>query len=184
MLFEQRFQDSGVKKIFLLAVTPAKETYKNLESLLHLIGCDQSKLNIRVSADFKCINLLSGIGCASSTHPCPFCHWRSDAGADGEFELRTFQTIIENHQQWLAAGAKEKDLKQFFNCKNLPLPLYTDAALFILAVFCLLVLHCLQGIFNTIFREIEKWFPGIVAWPKMLHQKREEYHGRIFEVCD
>ena len=180
--FEQRFKDSGVKKVFIVAVTPAKETYPNLKALLHLIGCDNTQLIIRISADIKCILLLCGLGCAASTHPCPFCLWRFNAGDVGEWELRTFQAIIDCYRRWMASGGKEKDAKKFFNCKNLPLPVYSDAALLVLQVFCLPVLHLLQGIFNTIFKAMEKFFPGIVAWPKLLKQKREVYHGRIFEV--
>ena len=179
--FEQGFKDSGVKKVFLLAVTPGKETYLNLKLLLDIIKCSSTRLSLRFSADYKCIALLCGIGCAASTYPCPFCLWKYG----DEFKratLRTFQMIMDQYQAWMDSGGKDRDIKNFFNCKNLPLAVYTDPEILVLAVFCLPVLHILQGIVNTLFRAIEKFFPGITAWPKRLHLKREEYHGKIYEV--
>ena len=180
--YQRRFLDSGVKKVFLVAVTPAKETYGNLRKVMELLGCQSSKLHLRISADIKCINLLCGIGCALSTFPCPFCLWRYDAGDIGDSELRSFQSIIDSYNAWKESGGKAKDLKHFYNCKDLPLPIYNDPNQLVNSVFCCPVLHILQGIFNTMFKDAEEKFPGIAAWPKALNQKREEYHGSIFEA--
>lgn len=179
--FEEGFKDSGVKKVMMLAVTPAKEMYENLKVLLDLIKCSSTRLRLRYSADFKCIALLCGIGAASSTHPCPFCNWKYGDGFK-HAALRTFRMIIDQYEAWMASGGKQCDIKHYYNCKNNPLPVFTDPECLVLTVFCLPVLHIMQGLVNTLFKAIEAFFPGIAAWPKRLHLKREDYHGKIYKV--
>ena len=185
--FEQRFKDSGVKKIFIVAVTPGDETYENLLQLLQLAGFETTQLDLRFAADYKCINLLCGIGSASSTYPCPFCLWDHKAGDDCPssegWEHRTFQMIVDQFEAWKDSGGKDRDNKHFFNCKNRPLPVFRNPDTLVQDVFCLPVMHILQGVVNTMFKAIEAFFPGIVAWPKLLHVQRKEHHGKVFEVA-
>ena len=183
-VFEQQFKDSGVKKVFIIGITPGKETQPNLEKLLSLTGFQNTRHKIRIVTDIKAMNLILGIGCAASTHPCGFCHWRSDAGDEGEWDLRTFLSILDNYQRWMDSGGKKVELRKYFNCQNAPMKVYPDESSLVISVFCLPTLHLLQGVFNTIFQRIEAFFPAIALWPKMLKLKREEYHGRIFEVLD
>ena len=60
----------------------------------------------------------------SARHPCPWCHWVKGENTY-EADLRTFEGIIANYQNWLrdTDGDKVK-LKEYFNCQGVPLPIF------------------------------------------------------------
>uniref|UniRef100_A0A1I8I002 PPM-type phosphatase domain-containing protein n=1 Tax=Macrostomum lignano TaxID=282301 RepID=A0A1I8I002_9PLAT len=70
-----RFMDSGVKKILILAlVEDVKECYQNVSVLMATI--DISSINFTLACDFKLANITSGIQSHSSSHPCLYCEGR------------------------------------------------------------------------------------------------------------
>ncbi len=64
--------DSGVKKLFILAVSPeVPESYNNVKSLLSLL--DISSLSFTLSWDMKLSNILIGSQNHASKFPCAYC---------------------------------------------------------------------------------------------------------------
>ena len=86
-----RFKTSGVKRVFILASAPCKETYENVRLMIEKIGLDKFTLDWKLSADMKFINIYCGIGPHSSTFPCYVCTWRR--GEDQPGVNRTFRVI-------------------------------------------------------------------------------------------
>lgn len=70
------FKSSGVKRTFILAIAPIKETYNNVKLLLmHLNMVLPEDLEEIFSQDLKCFNLACGLGNHRSTYPCLYCFW-------------------------------------------------------------------------------------------------------------
>ena len=67
-----RFKDSGVKKIFIIFIAPStQENYTNVAIIWETL-----KLNEvlgTVSTDLKLANILTGLMTSSSSHPCTWC---------------------------------------------------------------------------------------------------------------
>lgn len=72
------FKSSGVKAMLILAITPMKETYDSVSSLLSRIDFQTMPRNLKFifAQDLKCINIVLGLGPHSSTYPCFLCLWR------------------------------------------------------------------------------------------------------------
>ena len=67
----------------LLYSPSLKETYSDVELALKIINYAQNKW--RVIADFKLLNLLCGIGCASVANPCIFCEWKGTYRSNNKY---------------------------------------------------------------------------------------------------
>jgi hypothetical protein len=183
---KQKYLDSGVFKVFVVAVTPGEETYDNLVVLFEKAGFREFKLPFVIAADLKAVAALVGTSSAgSATYPCPGCLWDRRMGAERGGEMRTFGMCIDSYQRWMKeTGRKDGLNKNYFNCKFMPLPVYPSPETLILDVFMFPTVHVLQGVFNHMFQELEKVFPGVKEWPRRLHQKRQNYHNKIFEVSN
>lgn len=76
------FKSSGVKKTFILAISPTvKENFQSIDILLNILHLDKLSSNIKClfAMDLKCCNLVLGLGAHRSTYPCLFCHWKSSS---------------------------------------------------------------------------------------------------------
>jgi hypothetical protein len=69
------YKSTGVKRTFLLAISPVQEKYNSVAVLLSLIKLEDISPQYQVvfTQDLKCFNLVMGIGAHSSKHPCLFC---------------------------------------------------------------------------------------------------------------
>lgn len=73
----KRFRDSGVKKLFILAITEStQENYHNVKLLWSSLNIDL--LGGTVAVDLKLANILCGIMTHSSTYPCTWCYSKCD----------------------------------------------------------------------------------------------------------
>ena len=116
---KDKFKDSGVKKIFVLAIAPGvQENYENISILWSLLKINE--LDCSVAADLKLANILMGIMNHSCKFPCTWCY-----AEKGKLEKcgedRTIGNSLSNYQNWLNTGAIKKDAKKFKNCVNPPL---------------------------------------------------------------
>ena len=110
------------------------------------------------SHDIKVIGICTGIQQASSTHPCPYCHWKATYGKGKKgkkslakpAKLRTFGSNKINYEKWIESGGDKKRAKEFFNCIELPLFKYKDKDS-IIEKFPPPELHIFTGIFNHMF---------------------------------
>lgn len=90
-VFSESFQDSGVKKLFIIGlVQNVQESYDNVKELWSDIGIDQEKGT--VSADLKLCNIMSGIMPCSSSYPCTWCEV-SKEDLENASTLRTIKNI-------------------------------------------------------------------------------------------
>lgn len=71
-----KFLSSGVKKTFLLAIAPVKESYASIKVLLSKLDLNFNTVIEEVySQDLKCYNIVLGLGNHKSTFPCIYCFW-------------------------------------------------------------------------------------------------------------
>lgn len=184
--FRSRLKDSGVKKIFIVAATPGKETHENLVTILKSLDMPSFTFPFEIAADLKAVAMMTGLSSSSAaTYPCPLCLWPKRDGATGGAQpMRTFESNIDDYKRWMGPEGKgNKDLnKKFNNINNLPLLIYVDPSAHIVDIFAFPCVHMHTGIFNHMFFALEKIIPEIVVWAQLLHLKRQEYHGKVYEV--
>ena len=108
------FKSGGVKKVFILACAPCKETYDNIRVMLDKIGIHHFHYDWRLSGDCKFLNVFCGLGPHSSTYPCHICTWRS--GSDKPGEKRTFDDVRRNFASMKECGGAPKDFYRLLIC--------------------------------------------------------------------
>ena len=73
-----KFKSSGVKRMFILAISPMKESYSSIKLLLDKLDLIvEEDLEDIYAADLKCYNLVVGLGNHRSRHPCLYCFWEN-----------------------------------------------------------------------------------------------------------
>ena len=71
---DEKFKDSGLKKIIILAIVPeVQENYANLKRLWLEAGIDKITRGYTIATDPKLCNILLGMMSHSSSHPCCWC---------------------------------------------------------------------------------------------------------------
>ena len=105
--------------------------------------------------DLKVVNIALGLMSHSSLHPCPWCHWvKGSRDLDKQWELRTFEGIRHWQERWVQeTGCDPKQCKKYFNCKELPLPIFPDVGL-VSDYVPLPELHLHLGIVNKLTDEL------------------------------
>lgn len=177
----KKFKDSSVKKLFILALAPnTQENYENVKLLwLSLqINC----FPFIVSTDLKLANLLIGIMAHSSSFPCTWC----EIGAsqlDSRGILRTLGNLMQNHLNWVNAGAKKNDAKYFKCCIHGPiLGSFDQEDKLILLLIPLPELHLLLGVVNTTYDHMLKEFETeAILWAESCYVHREITQGTGFK---
>jgi hypothetical protein len=152
--------DSGVNKLIVLAIVEnVMETYDNLQEVLCLIHLQE--LAFCTAVDMKMANIILGLQCCSSSHPCPWCDCCKNAFASQSrvIRLRTFGDIRRSAREYQRAasqtpGTSKMSAVQFKNCVRQPLLTLPDDATVLEAVPPM-ELHLLLGIVNRLFEELE-----------------------------
>ena len=107
------FKSTGVRRIFVLATSPCKETYDNAKIIFEKLNISQLfAFEWRLCADLKFINVFVGIGPHSSTHPCFVCTWRRGEKTAGT--KRKFSDILSSFPECSTKKGKPKDHLRFF----------------------------------------------------------------------
>lgn len=173
-------KDTGVKKIFLLAVAPdTQENYPNILLLWNLLKINDFEGT--VATDLKLCNILLGIMSHASKTPCSWCYVDSD-NLHKLGKARTVQSIIENYKKWVADGANKKNAKNFKNCINTPI----IASIINKEVLDTLPppeLHLMLGAVGTIVNDMlnnDKVSIFCENWLKKCAVKRESKRGASF----
>ena len=93
--FLEGFKLSGVKRLMIVACTPAKETSTNIRILFDKLKIETWLFSYKIVADMCCINKLCGLGNHKSKYPCYVCHWDALAnqGKNRGAKKRTFGTL-------------------------------------------------------------------------------------------
>ncbi|KAJ8675724.1 hypothetical protein QAD02_011510 [Eretmocerus hayati] len=113
------FKDSGVKKLFILALAPCtQESYTNLKLLwdaLNINSCEGT-----IATDLKLANLLGGLMQYSSKYPCTWCDaCKENLRVWGN--PRTIKNVRDNYKKWTESGSKKSERMKYKNCVHLPL---------------------------------------------------------------
>ena len=181
---KELFKDSGVKKIFLLAVAPIQENYYNLNKIWQKLNLnDLLKDDATISTDLKLANLICGIGTHASTFPCTWCTAEKNK-LHLKGTIRTISEIKNNYEKYSAAGSNPKNAKNFESCINMPV-FHEISDRKILDLLPPPELHLMLGAVNSIINHIcndEQCKTDADQWIKECFVERKvTYHGCSLE---
>ena len=113
--------------------------------------------------DLKVANLLAGIQCHASAHPCQYCDSKAPLEKNGN--LRTLGELKTLSEKFARAKGKEKKASNFKNCVNAPLLLGQDSDT-VLSLVPPPQLHIMLGICNKVIDELNGHFKNdeIYEW--------------------
>ena len=180
---ESRFQDSGVKKTFIIALVPdEQENYYNVKRLWIEAKIDKFSMPFTIATDLKLCNILLGLMSHSSSHPCTWCDIEKEK-LHLQGVSKTIGSLMGLFWKYFEARAKRKDASDYGNAihpnifadnphidENTPVILLVPPP----------ELHLMLGPVNKMFDELLKVWPQAEKWSDILHIKREEYHGDQF----
>lgn len=171
----KRFKDSGVKKLVILALASnSQENFENVSQLWTQLNI--SAFDGTIATDLKMANILVGIMSHSSSFPCTWCYAKKESlHVCGQ--LRSSRNVLENYENWRAAGALKDRAKNFFNCIHPPLITTTEDKN-LLEIIPPPELHLMLGVVNTVFTHMLKEFETeSLAWAESCYVQREITHG-------
>ena len=114
-ILNERFNDSGVKNLIILAIVPdIQENYANLKRLWLEAGIDKIARSYTITAYLKLCNIFLGMMSHSSTHPCCWCDVKN-TGLGKKVQLRTIGSQLELFWRFFNAKAKRSDTKDYGN---------------------------------------------------------------------
>ena len=182
----KKFVDSGVKKIFIIAIAPdTPENYFNLEKLwvaagLETLSFDYSSCTI--ASDLKLVNIVLGLMSHSSIHPCCWCDI-DKYNLHQKGNQRTVGSLNKLYQEFRDAFAPKSDAKHYGNVINRPL-IDGNPEIPVIHMIPPPELHLLLGPVNHIYDEMNKVWPDSYRWLDACHVKKTEYQGGKFEGND
>lgn len=177
LLTSSSARDTGVKRQLIVAIAEnVSETYENVKLMMNIIQLND--VSFCISCDLKMANIICGIQSHSSKHPCCWCNIDSDNLSECGTS-RSFGSIKERFEAYVAAGSDTKSAKDFDNVIHPPLIKMDDSTL-ILDVIPPMELHLLLGIVNHLFKNLSELWPGAKEWPTLLHIQLQPYHGGHF----
>jgi len=174
-------KDSGVKKLFILAIVPnVEENYTNVLTLWRLLQLtNPSTLSpYCIATDLKLANIMVGLMAHGSAHPCTWCDVaKPDLWSTGQ--LRTLGSIKEKFRDWSSAGGVLNKAKYHGNCVHEPI--FMGAAdKKVIDIIPLPELHLMIGPVNTLFNALIKKWPEALQWADTCSVTREAIHGGSF----
>lgn len=118
---EQPLKDSGVKKLFILAIVPGlQENYSNIKSLWIDLNLHLLQREFSVATDLKLCNILLGLMAHGCQHPCCWC----DCSKDQLFlrgTTRTLGSLSQHFWEYYKSGCSKASAKHHMNVIHLPL---------------------------------------------------------------
>lgn len=98
----ENFKNSGVKKLFMLAIVQStQENYNNIKILWDRLNINQflsAERNGTITMDLKLANIICGLMNHASTHPCTWCVSKKN-NFELDAELRTITRRLNNFKQ-------------------------------------------------------------------------------------
>ena len=179
------FSDSGVKKLFIIAlVGNVQENFENVGLLLRSLKLE--KLGpYTMAVDLKLANILAGISSHASSFPCCWCEAR--APTYEKAQLRTLGRIRKMATAFQRAKDQKTSTKaqDFMSCVNLPLLVGPDFVQLI-DILPPPELHIMLGAANKLFDELNIRWGGNLAykWGVAHNICRADYHGGMLEGND
>lgn len=175
----QRFKDSGVKKLFILAISPStQENRHNVKLLWDKLGINKFLSYGTITVDLKLANMLVGIMGHSASYPCPWCVSRK-ANLDESSSLRTISECIDNYENYVATNRVKKNAYKFENCVDAPIIRSKKET--ILYFLPPPELHLLLGCVNYLYEHMTSKFDDIaLKWAEECNVARVDvYRGKL-----
>ena len=180
----KKFKDSGVKKALLIGLTPnVPENYINMKRLWIEIGLHRLNRKFTIATDLKLCNILLGLMSHSSMHPCCWCDIDKH-NLDKKGKQRTFDSLSQKYWNYRLANTTKDKAKDFGNAIHPSIIDCNDYKVPIIQLVPPPELHLLLGPTNHMYDELNKCWPGSVAWSDACYVKKTEYHGGSFEGND
>jgi hypothetical protein len=120
---QPQYEDTGLKRLHMVAVTPVKETYDNLATLFKLLDIPSFNFLYQFCPDLKAMATMTGLSSAgTATCPCPICLWKRKDGASGEVApTRTIQMNIDDYNNWIQqTGGRLGRTESFITSPSIP----------------------------------------------------------------
>ena len=180
----KKFSDAGVKKVFIIAISPdVPENYINMKKLWLESGIDQLKYDFTMATDLKLCNILLGLQNHSSMHPCCWCNI-DKYNLDKKGKQRTFDSLCSLFYDFFYSKKGKDHAKEFGNVIHPPLIDVDDKDTPVIHKVPPPELHLLLGPTNHLYNELSKVWSGCEALLQSIHVKKTEYHGGCFEGND
>ena len=175
----ENFWDTGVKKIFIIALAPeTPETFFNIEKLWVAAGMtdiawDYSTCTI--ASNLKLLNIILGLMSHSSLHPCCWCE--SDKyHLHEKGTQRTLGSLNKTYRQFCDSFLTQDKAKHFGNVVN-PSLVRGEVDTPVIHVIPPPELHLMLGPVNHLYDELNKIWPQSEEWLKSCNVKKSDYHG-------
>ena len=181
----KKFKDSGVKKVFILAITPGiQENYINMKKLWLEAGLHNLRYDYTIATDLKLCNILLGLMSHGSLHPCCWCDIDSN-NLKKKGNQRTFASLLELYFAFLNANVDRSKAKNFGNVVHSSI-IGNDAEQNtpIIRKVPPPELHLLIGPTQHLIDQLCKVWPECEDWLSSLHITRSEYFGGALEGND
>jgi hypothetical protein len=174
-----KFLNTGVKKIFIISlVQDVPESYEDVQKILSALDLSSFMFDHIFVCDMKINSILAGISANSSLHPCIYCTFHRGTKEVGQ--PRTFKSIEESYNEWIASGGKNDDLKTKFNNTKHPPLVHRGSDTRTLSVIAPSQLHIFIGVVNLLFDNLYKITPIAENWRIKLGIKKDPYFGQLF----
>ena len=180
----KKFKDSGVKKVFLIGITPnVPENYINMKKLWMEIGLHRLNRNFTIATDLKLCNILLGLMSHSSMHPCCWCDV-DKYNLDKKGQQRTFDSLSKKNWNYRLANTTKAKAKNFGNAIHPSIIDCDDYNVPVIQFVPPPELHLLLGPTNHMYDELSKLWPESSVWSNSCYVHKTEYHGGCFEGND
>ena len=173
---------SGVKRILVIAVAIAcSETYEVIKYLFNITNVEEALDGKKwfISSDLKMDNILCGIGSHASSYPCHMCEWPIGTTENGPWIPRTFEGIRKQHEDWVASGGNEKELRLYKNVKHLPV--FESSTGLTTNIFVPSPLHVMIGLTSKIWETFIAMVPEAEEWLISVNIVRQKQNGGQFD---
>jgi hypothetical protein len=174
------FKNSGVKKVFVIAIAAnVQENYENLRALWASLGLGELNRHFTIACDLKVANLLLGLMPHSSRHPCCWCtadkHSLHAVGRP-----RTLKLLQESLSDFQTIGGSRRSLARNFDNVVQPCLLRGPPTVDIVQLLPPPALHLLTGTVGTIFNGLQATWPDCQHWLSDCHVTQDPQHGGSF----
>ena len=180
----RKFKESGVKKVFILALVPGiQENYVNVKRIWVNL-CLHRLQKYTIAADLKLCNILLGMMSHSSCHPCCWCDATKDnLGRKGN--SRTIKNLMELFWDYFESGSTKEGAKKYGNVIHPPMINDDeDDETLVITLLPPPELHLMTGPMNTMYSGLESLWPESENWLKSCNIEKTDYHGGCFTGPD
>ena len=175
-LFKNKFQDTGVKRLFVAAVVPkTPENNHNQRQLIQALGMEG--LEWGCTTDLKMANILTGKSTGQLTYGCVYCDMPKPYLADS-YKLTSLEDLVNLHQAYVDAGSNRVTQARYQNCVHMNL-LAGDPETLVIDCLNIPELHLLIGVVDKHLTGLEKVFgkEWVDAYLKRVNILRKSYQG-------